>query len=184
MVKNRLKGKRALLKKRPDKKKKKGERKIKHKNKSVHSNKSLPLRRIRFNFKRKSTHELSVEMPMFVVQVSQTITRGGPRTQIAIPAQGMIEFRDALTDLLEEYGTDDGGFKGDLPEGRYMRVDSKNFYFDIGQNNRGFYMRISEVRVRVSLAKNTGCVLSWYCCKGGIFKEKKSYRKCIDFFVR
>lgn len=81
-----------------------------------------------------------------LLQVSQTITRGGPRTQIAIPAQGMIEFRDALTDLLEEFGTDDGGFKGDLPEGRYMRVDSKNFYFDIGQNNRGIYMRISEVR--------------------------------------
>lgn len=62
----------------------------------------------------------------------------------------MIEFRDALTDLLEEFGTDDGGFKGDLPEGRYMRVDSKNFYFDIGQNNRGIYMRISEVRARCS----------------------------------
>lgn len=90
--------------------------------------------------------EIFVKTILFVVQVSQTITRGGPRTQIAIPAQGMIEFRDALTDLLEEYGTDDGGFKGDLPEGRYMRVDSKNFYFDIGQNNRGIYMRISEVR--------------------------------------
>lgn len=83
------------------------------------------------------------------MQVSQTITRGGPRTQIAIPAQGMIEFRDALTDLLEEFGTDDGGFKGDLPDGRYMRVDNKNFYFDIGQNNRGIYMRISEVRMCV-----------------------------------
>ncbi|XP_072743105.1 transcriptional regulator protein Pur-beta isoform X3 [Anoplolepis gracilipes] len=84
--------------------------------------------------------------------VSQTITRGGPRTQIAIPAQGMIEFRDALTDLLEEFGTDDGGFKGDLPEGRYMRVDSKNFYFDIGQNNRGIYMRISEVKTNFRTA--------------------------------
>lgn len=80
------------------------------------------------------------------LQVSQTITRGGPRSQIAIPAQGMIEFRDALTDLLEEFGTDDGGFKGELPEGRHMRVENKNFYFDIGQNNRGIYMRISEVR--------------------------------------
>ncbi|XP_052122163.1 transcriptional activator protein Pur-beta isoform X11 [Frankliniella occidentalis] len=78
-------------------------------------------------------------------QVSQTITRGGPRSQIAIPAQGMIEFRDALTDLLDEFGTDDGGFKGELPEGRHMRVENKNFYFDIGQNNRGIYMRISEV---------------------------------------
>ena len=45
------------------------------------------------------------------LRVSQTITRGGPRSQIAIPAQGMIEFRDALTDLVEEFGTDDGGFQ-------------------------------------------------------------------------
>lgn len=37
-------------------------------------------------------------------------------------------------------------FKGELPEGRHMKVDNKNFYFDIGQNNRGIYMRISEVR--------------------------------------
>lgn len=70
----------------------------------------------------------------------------------------MIEFRDALTDLLEEFGTDDGGFKGELPEGRHMRVENKNFYFDIGQNNRGIYMRISEV---------SGCsfvhFLSAYC---------------------
>ncbi|XP_034255095.1 transcriptional activator protein Pur-beta isoform X3 [Thrips palmi] len=79
-------------------------------------------------------------------QVSQTMVRGGPRSQIAIPAQGMIEFRDALTDLLDEFGTDDGGFKGELPEGRHMRVENKNFYFDIGQNNRGIYMRISEVK--------------------------------------
>ena len=42
-------------------------------------------------------------------QVSQAITHGGPRTQIAIPAQGMIEFRDALTDLLEEYGVEEAG---------------------------------------------------------------------------
>lgn len=57
----------------------------------------------------------------------------------------MIEFRDALQELLDEFGTDDGGYKGELPEGRHMRVENKNFYFDIGQNNRGIYMRISEV---------------------------------------
>lgn len=86
------------------------------------------------------------------LRVSQTISRGGPRSQIAIPAQGMIEFRDALTDLLVEFGTDDGGFKGELPEGRHMRVDNKNFYFDIGQNNRGIYMRISEVKTNFRTA--------------------------------
>ena len=58
----------------------------------------------------------------------------------------MIEFRDALTDLTDEFGTDDGGFEGELPEGQHFRVENKNFYFDIGQNNRGVYMRISEVK--------------------------------------
>lgn len=29
-----------------------------------------------------------------------------------------------------------------------MKVDNKNFYFDIGQNNRGVYMRISEVSIK------------------------------------
>lgn len=43
-----------------------------------------------------------------IPQVSQTISRGGPRSQVAIPAQGMIEFRDALTDLLDEFGGDEG----------------------------------------------------------------------------
>jgi hypothetical protein len=57
----------------------------------------------------------------------------------------MIEFRDALTDLLEEFGTEDGGFRGELPEGKHLRVDNKIFYFDIGQNNRGVFMRVSEV---------------------------------------
>ena len=69
------------------------------------------------------------------------------RSQIAIPAQGLIEFRDALTglvhsefftrscdfflptvaqfclfaDLTEEFGSEDGGFQGELPEGRHCR---------------------------------------------------------------
>lgn len=107
------------------------------------------------------------------LRVSQTITRGGPRSQIAIPAQGMIEFRDALTDLLEEFGTNDGGFKGELPEGRHMKVDNKNFYFDIGQNNRGIYMRISEVKsnFRTAITVPEKCwprfrdILTDYCDK-------------------
>jgi hypothetical protein len=30
-----------------------------------------------------------------------------PRTQIALPAQGVQELRDTLTDLLEEFGNED-----------------------------------------------------------------------------
>ncbi|CAH0764684.1 unnamed protein product [Diatraea saccharalis] len=107
------------------------------------------------------------------LRVSQTITRGGPRSQVALPAQGMIEFRDALTDLLDDFGTDDGGFKGELPEGRHLRVDNKNFYFDIGQNNRGIYMKISEVKsnFRTAITVPEKCwtrfrdILADYCDK-------------------
>lgn len=103
-----------------------------------------------------------------MTKVSQSFTHGGTRTQIAIPAQGMIEFRDALTDLLDEFGTEEGGneqhiqadmnlsdslkistsltgFRDALPEGTNFRVENKKFYFDIGQNKIGVFMRISEV---------------------------------------
>ena len=80
------------------------------------------------------------------LRVAQTRPRGGPRSQIAIPAQGMIEFRDALTDLLDEFGTDDHEGQGELPESKYLRVENKVFYFDVGSNRRGVYLRISEVR--------------------------------------
>ena len=42
-----------------------------------------------------------------------TSSRSRQRSQIAIPAQGMIELRDMLTDLLAEFLTDD------YEEGRY-----------------------------------------------------------------
>ncbi|XP_078334179.1 transcriptional regulator protein Pur-beta-like isoform X3 [Crassostrea virginica] len=92
-----------------------------------------------------------------VSTVAQTRPRGGPRSQIAIPAQGMIEFRDALTDLLDEFGTDDHGESEDegqneLPESKYLRVENKVFYFDVGSNRRGVYLRISEVRANYRTA--------------------------------
>ncbi|KAK3102909.1 hypothetical protein FSP39_014875 [Pinctada imbricata] len=86
------------------------------------------------------------------LRVAQTRPRGGPRSQIAIPAQGMIEFRDALTDLLDEFGTDDHECQSELPESKYMRVENKVFYFDVGSNRRGVYLRISEVRANFRTA--------------------------------
>jgi len=80
------------------------------------------------------------------LRVSQTISRVGPRTQIAIPAQGMIEFRNALTDIVDEFGCDDGVFQRELPDSQHVRVEGKSFHFDVGQNSRGVYMRISEVQ--------------------------------------
>ncbi|KAM9794345.1 transcriptional activator protein Pur-beta [Syngnathus typhle] len=76
---------------------------------------------------------------------------------IALPAQGLIEFRDALAKLIDDYGGDDdelacgaggmaaGGF-GELPEGTSIMVDSKRFFFDVGSNKYGVFLRVSEVK--------------------------------------
>lgn len=91
------------------------------------------------------------------LRVSQTNPRRnqGGRSQIAIPAQGLIEFRDALTDLLEEYGGEDdqdGSGVAKLPASRFMRADNKIFYFDTGNNERGTFLRVSEVRTNFRTA--------------------------------
>ncbi|XP_046697717.1 purine-rich element binding protein Ba [Silurus meridionalis] len=74
---------------------------------------------------------------------------------IALPAQGLIEFRDALAKLIDDYGGDDdelagpgcgaGGYS-ELPEGTSITVDSKRFFFDVGANKYGVFLRVSEVK--------------------------------------
>ncbi|XP_019711982.1 transcriptional activator protein Pur-beta [Hippocampus comes] len=104
------------------------------------------------------------------LRIRQTVNRGpgfgmgGPvggmlaGQTIALPAQGLIEFRDALAKLIDDYGGEDdelacggaggmaaGGF-GDLPEGTSIMVDSKRFFFDVGSNKYGVFLRVSEVK--------------------------------------
>ncbi|KAG8429185.1 hypothetical protein GDO86_018103 [Hymenochirus boettgeri] len=106
------------------------------------------------------------------LRIRQTINRGPgfsggqgrSRLQsgqtIALPAQGLIEFRDALAKLIDDYGGDDdegvglgpgggggsaGGMYGELPEGTSITVDSKRFFFDVGCNKYGVFLRVSEV---------------------------------------
>lgn len=73
--------------------------------------------------------------------------RGGARTQVAIPAQGLIEFKDQLADMLERYSTaSEETSQAELPESKSLRADNKTFYFDCGSNQRGIFLKISEVR--------------------------------------
>ncbi|XP_013375968.1 PREDICTED: transcriptional activator protein Pur-beta, partial [Chinchilla lanigera] len=78
---------------------------------------------------------------------------------IALPAQGLIEFRDALAKLIDDYGAEDdelsggpggggpgAGLYGELPEGTSITVDSKRFFFDVGCNKYGVFLRVSEVK--------------------------------------
>ncbi|XP_035464302.2 purine-rich element-binding protein gamma [Scophthalmus maximus] len=105
------------------------------------------------------------------LRIRQTVSKGhgtmgyygqGIEQTIVLPAQGLIEFRDALSQLIDDYGDEDGGDErgrgggsrslhdGDdapeLPEAASFRVDNKRFYFDVGSNRYGVFLKISEVR--------------------------------------
>lgn len=100
------------------------------------------------------------------LRIRQTVSKGhgtmgyygqGIEQTIVLPAQGLIEFRDALSQLIEDYGDDDGEERGqgaaknhdeqpELPEAASFRVDNKRFYFDVGSNRYGVFLKISEVR--------------------------------------
>ena len=124
----------------------------------------------------------------------------GGKTFVAIPGEGLVEFRDAIAELLDNYGGEDtsgdmdgggggggggdggergermrpsggggprgprrgprgpprgGGGGGDgspppppdnLPASKEVRTGmGKTFYFDVDQNDRGIFLRLSEV---------------------------------------
>ncbi len=72
----------------------------------------------------------------------------GARTQVAIPAQGLLEFKDQLSDILERYNTvpeSETNEDGESGDSKSIRADNKTFYFDFGSNPRGSFLKISEV---------------------------------------
>ena len=66
-----------------------------------------------------------------------------------------------MAKLIDDYGGEDdelaggpgggaggpgGGLYGELPEGTSITVDSKRFFFDVGCNKYGVFLRVSEVK--------------------------------------
>ena len=48
--------------------------------------------------------------------------------------------------VIEEFGGDDGeGAQNSLPQSRECKVEQKKFYFDVGRNDRGVFLRLTEV---------------------------------------
>ncbi|KAJ7357569.1 hypothetical protein OS493_024377 [Desmophyllum pertusum] len=63
------------------------------------------------------------------LKINQTGTYGrGGRTNIAVPAQGIVDIRNALSEVLEEYGSEEEEVASDLPPSREQRVEQKRFY--------------------------------------------------------
>nr|XP_030688511.1 purine-rich element-binding protein gamma isoform X2 [Globicephala melas] len=114
------------------------------------------------------------------LRIRQTMIRGtgmigyfghtlGQEQTIVLPAQGMIEFRDALVQLIEDYGEGDieerrGGDDDpvELPEGTSFRVDNKRFYFDVGSNKYGIFLKVSEL---TNYPKSRGNIHPFHCCQ-------------------
>lgn len=69
------------------------------------------------------------------------------RAQVVLPAQGMEGLKSTLNDLLVEFATpEDLRDHATELESQRVRIDGRMFYFDIGSDRRGMFLRISEVR--------------------------------------
>jgi len=123
------------------------------------------------------------------LQVAESSSRGGQatRNRIVIPAQGIIEFRNNLSDLLSEYWPSDDASLGlvdegdvsaskgkEFPQPKSLRVhQGKVLYFDSGVNPRGSYLRISQVttRFRTSILLPKDSLTRVHSMLGEILKE-------------
>uniref|UniRef100_A0A0K0DJ44 Transcriptional activator protein Pur-alpha n=1 Tax=Angiostrongylus cantonensis TaxID=6313 RepID=A0A0K0DJ44_ANGCA len=82
------------------------------------------------------------------LRIAQTInTPRMNRIQIAIPAQGMGDMRHVLSEMLEKYGKGYLNDGTDTPKSKQLAADSnKTFYFDVGKNDRGTFVRVTEAK--------------------------------------
>ncbi|KAM3176165.1 hypothetical protein ACTXT7_007076 [Hymenolepis weldensis] len=71
----------------------------------------------------------------------------GVRVTIVVPVDGITSMRDAIADLITAHCSDaDLNAKSELPEAKVMFAGNKTFYFDVGSNRYGVFLRISELR--------------------------------------
>jgi len=64
------------------------------------------------------------------------------RSMIALPADRIQQLIDILSEFYKDYGQDE---KPDLPNSKNVRAERKQFFFDCGRNDRGVFLRVSEV---------------------------------------
>jgi len=94
------------------------------------------------------------------------------RSEIVIPAQGMVDLRDAIADLINEFGGDGEGVKidsgdkcqssGDSKDrsggkdegGLTLKTDNKTFRAAVLRNSHGIHLKISEICPKFRTAIN------------------------------
>ena len=122
-------------------------------------------------------------------------TNDMPQQVIVVPASGMIEFRDTLTGLIENFGVDEEENDEDeanLPQSATIGSRrSKVFYMDVGKNPRGTYVRMTEqsANYRQSITvpdRHFRAIGEWYLAaaeqleKTGMMPENDDYSLIIN----
>jgi len=76
--------------------------------------------------------------------------RDMPQQVVVIPASGMIEFRDTVSTVIDEFGVEQYKSEAEINEEDLPASSTigsrrtKVFYMDVGKNNRGIYCRMTE----------------------------------------
>jgi len=82
------------------------------------------------------------------LRISATVQYNSQRHTIALPAQGIVDVRNVLTEFNDQYGGEEADQPEPLPDFQEMKIERKRFYFDCGCNDRGSFLRVSEVTNR------------------------------------
>lgn len=66
---------------------------------------------------------------------------------IAIPGESLVDFRDRFAKLLDKFPQVQAPSPSasNLPASKSFQVDRKTFYFDVDKNDRGVFVKVSEV---------------------------------------
>jgi hypothetical protein len=96
----------------------------------------------------------------------------GQKSFVAVPGEALIEFRDTLSDVLEHVEVEESNDRPppqprsreprepresrsspvhEVLPSKEVRAGGKRFYFDVEQNDRGTFIKLSEVGNVVSL---------------------------------
>lgn len=94
------------------------------------------------NDRRRYYIDLRENLRGIFLRVTQFDIQTGNRNSVALPLQGISQFRDALKEIIDEFGEGYIEENTDLPPSHNFRTDGKNFFFDPGHNSRGDFLKI------------------------------------------
>uniref|UniRef100_A0A8D9APH0 Transcriptional activator protein Pur-alpha n=1 Tax=Cacopsylla melanoneura TaxID=428564 RepID=A0A8D9APH0_9HEMI len=94
------------------------------------------------------------------VTMSQLLPVGGKLSSIAFPVQDLVPLLGLLEDIQAEHGSPEDEDRS--LEGNYMRCKNKRFFFNVSKNEKGTFMRISEVVPPTYRASITIPQQSWH----------------------